>query len=793
MAQLCPYINILALAVGSISSWNEYVCPTYTGYYLNLNSHITKYRNIHIIYLCRMFLTLLLTLHGHSCEPNNVVDCLPERCKCFAINGTEKYYRADCSWKGLTFVPNFPDNITEINLSHNPLNYIHSNDNKNMSSKLNRLDLSHCGLKTIESGFLRKFFNLTYLDISYNRELTLEVLPNVTYDLQNTSIRTFKFDALHCEVGSPNIVRLDHIYYLQNTSLEEMHLCSNRIEELERGVIIHLPQTLQRINAADNRVKVGWYLLEINSMKNIAFANLSMQYKSYDQYMTMFQPSCNDRRKVTIHRKIHHRNIQRPPERNTPLQASCLEEYLHLYRKKRFAVFICLPESLKIVIMDHSALHSSDLFNFTFMDFRAFQKYTIRDNFGLYLTGRIFSSNLTHADYSNNFISDIDPQFFDNANLSHLDFSNNFLGEKIDKEGRLHVLQDQVFLSYLSLAKNRIHSIPKLLFDNLTHLTELDLSGNNIQSMTFSLTNLIKLEFIHLQNNRIKSLSRENMQDLQKKRKNLLTVDLTGNEFLCSCDTLEFLKWMKKHRSTRIISFKNFEEYKCIFSNSTLKSFTDLSYLIMDLEKQCSSYAGVIVGSVAIVTTVIVSVIVGLVYRWRWRLRYIYYMAKRAYKRNTTTQNLHQNDYRNIFRYDAFVSYSTDDRTFALHDMMREIESKTDLRLCFHERDFLPGYDIAENIANAIHDSRKIVCVISNSYLSSHWCMYEFNMALMERIHGREGEDMLMLVLTKTFDTKNVSRPMFEFIRSNSYLEFPDDVACVSMFWDKLIESLSLC
>ena len=427
-----------------------------------------------------------------------------------------------------------------------------------------------------------------------------------------------------------------------------------------------------------------------------------------------FQPSCNDRREVPTHRELHHLKIQRTPSRSTPLQTSCLEEYLHLYRKKRFAVFICLPQSLKIVIMDHSELHSSDWFNFTFMDFRAIEKYTIRDNFGLYLTGRIFSSNLTHADYSNNFIADIDSRFFDNANLSHLDFSNNYLGEKIDK--RLHVLQDQVFLSYLSLAKNRIHSIPKLFFDNLTHLTELDLSGNNIQSMTFSLTNLIKLEFFHLQNNRIKSLSRENMQELGKKRTNLLIVNLTGNEFLCSCDTLEFLKWMKKHRSTNIISFKNFDEYECIFSNSTVRSLTDVSYLIMDLEKQCSSYTGVIVGSVAIVTMVIVSVIVGLVYRWRWRLRYIYYMAKRAYKRNTLTQNLHQDDYRKIFRYDAFVSYSTDDRTFALHDMMREIESKTDLRLSFHERDFLPGYDIAENIANAIHDSRKVVCVISNSY-----------------------------------------------------------------------------
>ena len=95
-------------------------------------------------------------------------------------------------------------------------------------------------------------------------------------------------------------------------------------------------------------------------------------------------------------------------------------------------------------------------------------------------------------------------------------------------------------------------------------------------------------------------------------------------------------------------------------------------------------------------------------------------------------------------------------------------------------------------IVNAIHDSRKVVCVISESFLSSHWCMYGFNMALMERIHGREDEDMLILVLMNTTDFPKVPSSMFEFIRNNSYLEFPDDDSCVSMFWDKLIEALSL-
>ena len=99
-------------------------------------------------------------------------------------------------------------------------------------------------------------------------------------------------------------------------------------------------------------------------------------------------------------------------------------------------------------------------------------------------------------------------------------------------------------------------------------------------------------------------------------------------------------------------------------------------------------------------------------------------------------------------------------------------------------------YDIAENIANAIHESRKVVCVISDNFLQSHWCMYEFNMALMERIHAREGDDMLFLVLLRDFNIRRAPLTMIEFIRNNSYLECPDDKAYFSVFWNRMTEAI---
>ena len=73
--------------------------------------------------------------------------------------------------------------------------------------------------------------------------------------------------------------------------------------------------------------------------------------------------------------------------------------------------------------------------------------------------------------------------------------------------------------------------------------------------------------------------------------------------------------------------------------------------------------------------------------------------------------------------------------------------------------------------------------------LASDWCMYEFNMALIVRIHAQDG---LFLVLLKDFDARKPPLPMLQFIRSNSYAEFPADKSCQRIFWTKIIEALSM-
>ena len=268
-------------------------------------------------------------------------------------------------------------------------------------------------------------------------------------------------------------------------------------------------------------------------------------------------------------------------------------------------------------------------------------------------------------------------------------------------------------LKYLSLLNNWIYKIPIAFFNGLLLLQYIDLSQNELEKINFDFASLGELRMINVSQNKIKTVSQKQMlalDEIARARKRagiLLVVDLSKNDLWCNCENVEFLRWMDRKTREMDIQFHDFESYSCSFANLSRVNFTNLSLIVMELDKQCASYTGIIVTSVIAVTTLFVSVFVGITYRLRWKIRYIYYMAKRIYKRNEHIHKIHNEHRHPMFRYDAFVSYATENSGIALEEMIREVEDKTNLKLCFHERDFIPGYGIAENIANAIHDSRK--------------------------------------------------------------------------------------
>ena len=80
--------------------------------------------------------------------------------------------------------------------------------------------------------------------------------------------------------------------------------------------------------------------------------------------------------------------------------------------------------------------------------------------------------------------------------------------------------------------------------------------------------------------------------------------------------------------------------------------------------------------------------------------------------------------------YDAFVSYSHEDYAWVVQELRPYLEDQDPaFRLCLHDRDFMAGAAVADNICCAVKTSRRMILVLSKAFLRSHWCHLEFRQA----------------------------------------------------------------
>ncbi|CAC5405115.1 Toll-like receptor 4 [Mytilus coruscus] len=125
-----------------------------------------------------------------------------------------------------------------------------------------------------------------------------------------------------------------------------------------------------------------------------------------------------------------------------------------------------------------------------------------------------------------------------------------------------------------------------------------------------------------------------------------------------------------------------------------------------------------------------------------------------------------------------------------IQQLQKECKNEGNAKLCVHQRDFLPGQQITFNITNAIHDSRKTVCIITRKFLESYYCMFEFNMARMENIYSRDGRNIIFLVFLEQIQPREMPLMMLELIEKQSYIEYPNEEEGNIVFWGKIKEAI---
>jgi len=332
-------------------------------------------------------------------------------------------------------------------------------------------------------------------------------------------------------------------------------------------------------------------------------------------------------------------------------------------------------------------------------------------------------------------------------------------------------------LTHLSLEYCSIKHIPDTTFQGLHRLIMLTLRGNRISKLSSKhFRDLHSLESLNLAENKLTMVYEDVIKSFPP---SLKAVDFAQNPFVCTCDLLWFMKLFRGGRIVFLETDTN-DAYKCYnpaeMAGKKLTSFeiTDADCVHMSLGVKLIIMISGIVCFVALITLV--------VYRFRWYIGYGYFLLRA--RRREAMEVSGQTQY----AYDAFVAYNKNDLTWVKDELLPLLEDEAHLRLCVHDRDWLCGRDVIDNIVQSIESSRKTLLIVSNAFAASQWCQLEMTLAQHRLL--AEDRNALVLVLMEPIERRNVTPRLILQMRQQTYLEWTDDPVGQKLFWKKLLRSL---
>ncbi|XP_064597986.1 toll-like receptor 2 type-2 [Liolophura sinensis] len=136
--------------------------------------------------------------------------------------------------------------------------------------------------------------------------------------------------------------------------------------------------------------------------------------------------------------------------------------------------------------------------------------------------------------------------------------------------------------------------------------------------------------------------------------------------------------------------------------------------------------------------------------------------------------------------YDAFVAYTSDEYEWIIQQLRPRLELVDDpARLCIHDRDFIPGKPIHENIVDKMKESRKILLIISPDFWNLDSVPLEIEYAGMKCLEeGRD--DTILCVLMEEIPVRQMPRALRNLWHKITFLKWSDNPDAQLIFWRNL-------
>ena len=344
-----------------------------------------------------------------------------------------------------------------------------------------------------------------------------------------------------------------------------------------------------------------------------------------------------------------------------------------------------------------------------------------------------------------------------------------------------------VNLTILDLGHNLLTSLNPLMFRRVTKLKTLILQYNKISFISEkTFEHLSALNYLDLSDNNLTLISKYEFKTLSY----IAQLKLARNPWSCDC---KYLERMKNFTITHAHNILDFEDVTCARQNRSVDILEKYPLADVHLPDFCDNETVVYnhtnteidrlsQSAIAAMSTILSIIVFGVIafgiIFWKREFLKVWCFVKFGWKFTGTETKDDANR-----PYDAFVSYSSHDEGLVVRQLApyleEERQGRPGYRLCVHYRDFAVGASIAESIISAVELSKRVIIVLSDNFLNSEWCQYEFQTAHHQLLEERKNRIIMVLLHDINLDMED--HQLKNYLKTRTYLKYGDP-----WFWAKL-------
>lgn len=345
-------------------------------------------------------------------------------------------------------------------------------------------------------------------------------------------------------------------------------------------------------------------------------------------------------------------------------------------------------------------------------------------------------------------------------------------------------------LRVLHMENNNLQELRGFEFDPLKNLNELYLEHNTISKVgnqTFAA--MRELEVLRLDDNKIEDF--KPWQQLAVGGK-LAQVSLEGNIWTCDCEHVARMEaWLRAVRDNagqadpqRMLCKGGAETLaeviaRCSDSNVVATSVVQRG-TVYTTPLLAHDYVTIVAATLVSMVVVVLLLALAFVFRHDVRL----WAYSRYGVRILSDPAAEVSDEKDRL-YDAYLAYSVKDEDFVSQVVAAELE-QSGYSLCLHYRDIHLMSGAASYLADAVlgasDASRRVVLVLSLSFLQNEWTRPEFRAALQASLEQRRGRrHRVILLLTTALDALSLDPELQLLLRTCTVISWGE-----KRFWEKL-------